>query len=83
MSHSLRQRFANSLGVTHQTHCCYEVPGSRSAPGLSGVVNESARIPGGIRADPYLMRFPHLLTVSFRPLNAANLSEVLVDGRYL
>jgi len=76
MSHSLRQRFANSLGVTYQTHSCYGVPDCRSVPGLGGVVNESALIPGGNRADPYLMRFPYLLTVSFRPLNAVNLSEV-------
>jgi len=49
MSHSLRHRFANSLGVTHQAHSCYGVPGfglalelgrevllcRRSAPGMS------------------------------------------------
>jgi hypothetical protein len=53
MSQSLRQRCANSLGVTYRAHSCYGVPVVRSAPDWVGIENESVRIPGGIGTDPY------------------------------
>jgi hypothetical protein len=34
MSHSLRHRCANSLGVTYRAHSCYGVPGFGLALGL-------------------------------------------------
>ena len=36
ISHSLRHRFANSLGVIYRAHSCYGVPEFWLAPGLDG-----------------------------------------------
>ena len=47
MSHSLRRRFANSLGVTYQAHSCCRVPGLWLVPdwcwGILALPRECAR----------------------------------------